>query len=192
MKTNPLLLLVLPFLYLTGCTDNCEQVRTFRKYTPVQISVADLRKAVSSGAPQPLVEPGKLYVKDQYLFIVEVKKGIHVFDNSNPSSPKAISFLPIPGNVDIAVRDNILYADSYIDLVALDISDPAAITEVSRTETGFQNGQVGRMYWSYDAANQKVNDQREEIATETIKTDCEGTFNFSAVFSTDYLVWPVL
>ncbi len=178
MKTNRLLLLVLPLLYLTGCTDNCEQVRTFRKYTPVQISIADLRKAVSSGAPQPLVEPGKLYVKDQYLFIVEVKKGIHVFDNSNPSSPKAISFLPIPGNVDIAVRDNILYADSYIDLIALDISNPAVITEVSRTETGFQNGQVGRMYWSYDAVNQKVNDQREEIATETIKTDCEGTFNF--------------
>lgn len=171
------LLWLLPLLYLTGCTDNCEQVRTYRKYTPIQLSVDDLRKTITSDAPQALVQPGKLYVKDQYLFIVEVKKGIHVFDNSNPASPKAISFLNIPGNVDLAVRDNILYADSYMDLVALDISNPTAIREVNRTETGFNNGQVGRTSWSYDRPNGKINDTKEEIATETFKTDCEGTFN---------------
>ncbi|WP_420149807.1 LVIVD repeat-containing protein [Spirosoma sp.] len=172
-----LLLFVLPVLFLTGCTDNCEQVRTYRKYTPIQLTLSDLRQAVSSGTPKTLVEPGKLYVKDQYLFIVEVKKGIHVFDNSNPSNPKAISFLSIPGNVDMAVRDNILFADSYIDLVALDISNPAAIKEVGRVETGFKAGYVGRTYWSYDQQTMKINDQLEEIATETIKTDCEGSFN---------------
>ncbi|GAB4004614.1 hypothetical protein GCM10028808_02590 [Spirosoma migulaei] len=176
MKAN-LLALVLSLLYLTSCTDNCEQTRTYRKYTSVQLPLSDLRQAVSSGAPQSLVEPGKLYIKDQYLFIVEVKKGIHVFDNSNPANPRAISFLTIPGNVDIAVRDNILYADSYIDLVALDISNPTAIKEVNRTETGFVNGTVGRTYWSYDKQNMKIYDQREEIATETVKTDCEGSFN---------------
>lgn len=176
MKTN-LLALILSLLYLTSCTDNCEQTRTYRKYTSVQLPLSDLRQAVSSGAPQSLVEPGKLYIKNQYLFIVEVKKGIHVFDNSNPANPRAISFLTIPGNVDIAVRDNILYADSYIDLVALDISNPTAIKEVNRTETGFVNGTVGRTYWSYDKQNMKIYDQREEIATETVKTDCEGSFN---------------
>lgn len=173
-----LLFLLLPLLYLTGCTtDQCEQVRVYRKYIPIHFTVSDLRQPISSGAPQPLVEPGKLYVKDQFLFIVEVKKGIHVFDNSNPANPKAISFLTIPGNVDLAVRDNILYADSYLDLVALDISNPASINEVSRIETGFQNGRVGRTYWSFDTQSLKINDQREEIATERVKTDCEGTFN---------------
>lgn len=177
MKLHRLLLFILPLLYLTGCTDNCEQVRTYRKYSSVQIPLADLRQPITSGTPRSLVEPGKLYVKDQYLFVVEVKKGIHVFDNSNPAAPKAISFLSIPGNVDLAVRDNILYADSYSDLVALDISNPAAIREVNRQETGFTSGQIGRTYWSYDKTNQKINDQIEEIATETTKTDCEGSFN---------------
>ncbi|UFH55204.1 LVIVD repeat-containing protein [Spirosoma sp. KNUC1025] len=176
MKAN-LLLIILSLFYLTSCTDNCEQVRTYRKYIPIQLTLSDLRQAIKSGPAQTLVEPGKLYVKDKYLFIVEVKKGIHVFDNSNPANPKAISFLSIPGNVDLAVRDNILYADSYIDLVALDISDPTSIKEVSRTETGFKSGQVGRTYWAYDQQSMKINDQREEIATETIKTDCEGSFN---------------
>lgn len=177
MRQSILLFLLLPLLYLTACTDKCEQVRTYRRYTPVQIPLTDLRQAISSGSPRPLEEPGKLYVKDQYLFIVEVKKGIHVFDNSNPALPKAISFLSIPGNVDLAVRDNILYADSYIDIVALDISNPAAIREVGRTETGFVNGQVGRTSWSYDKTGDKINDTKEEIATETLKTDCEGSFN---------------
>ena len=173
-----LLFLLLSLLYLTGCTtDQCEQVRVYRKYIPIQFTLSDLRQPISSGAPQPLAEPGKLYVKDQFLFIVEVKKGIHVFDNSNPANPKAISFLTIPGNVDLAVRDNILYADSYLDLVALDISDPANIKEVSRIETGFESGRVGRTYWNYDKQALKINDQREEIATESVKTDCEGTFN---------------
>lgn len=177
MKRSILPLFLLPLLYLTACTDNCEQVRTYRKYVPIQIALTDLRQAVTSGAPRPLEEPGKLYVKDQYLFIIEVKKGIHVFDNSNPAAPKAISFLSIPGNVDLAVRDNILYADSYVDLVALDISNPTAIREVGRTETGFVSGLVGRTSWYYDKTNAKISDTREEIATETVKTDCEGSFN---------------
>ncbi len=162
---------------LTGCTDNCRQTRTYRTFVPVQIPLADLRKPVMSESARAVGEPGKLYVKDQYLFIVEIKKGIHVFDNSNPASPRAISFLTIPGTVDLAVRDNILYADSYIDLVAIDISDPANVREVGRVETGFRNGQIGRTYWNYDSLNRKLNDTREEIATETVQTDCEGTFN---------------
>ena len=163
--------------YLTSCTDNCQQTRTYRKFVPIQVSLADLRKPVTSGVVQAVVEPGKLYVKDQYLFIVELKKGIHVFDNANPANPRAVSFLAIPGVVDLAVRDNILYADSYIDLVAIDISNPASAREVGRAETGFRNGQIGRTSWSYDSLSQKLNDNHEEIATETVQTDCEGTFN---------------
>lgn len=162
---------------LTGCTDNCQQTRTYRKTVPVQIALDDLRKPITSGPAQAVADPGKLYVKDQYLFIVELKKGIHVFDNSNPASPRAISFLTIPGTVDLAVRDNILYADSFIDLVSIDISNPASVREVGRVATGFKNGQIGRTYWNYDSLNRKLNDNREEIATETVQTDCEGSFN---------------
>ncbi len=162
---------------LTGCTDNCQQTRIYRKLVPVEIPLADLRKPVTSGSARAVAEPGKLYVRDRYLFIVEIKKGIHIFDNSNPASPRAISFLTIPGTVDLAVRDNILYADSYLDLVAIDISNPASVREVGRVETGFKNGQIGRTSWNYDSLNRKLNDTREEITTETVQTDCEGTFN---------------
>jgi hypothetical protein len=60
----------------------------------------------------------------------EVNKGIHVIDNSNPSAPKNISFIKIPGNVDLAVKGNYLYADSYTDLAVFNISDPRSVQAV--------------------------------------------------------------
>ena len=67
----------------------------------------------------------------------ERNRGIHVIDNANPAAPANLLFLPVPGNIDIAVKDNILYADSYIDLVANDISDLNNIHEVNRVQGVF-------------------------------------------------------
>jgi LVIVD repeat len=39
--------------------------------------------------------------------------------------------------VDIAIRDNILYADSYTDLVVIDISNPENIKEIRRIRNIF-------------------------------------------------------
>ncbi len=59
---------------------------------------------------------------------------MHIIDNQNPADPQNIGFIEIPGNVDIAIKENILYADSYVDLVAIDISDINNPTEVDRVE----------------------------------------------------------
>ena len=56
-------------------------------------------------------------------FLNEPNKGVHIIDNSNPASPINKSFISIPGNYDIAVKGNILYADCFTDLLALDISN---------------------------------------------------------------------
>jgi hypothetical protein len=88
--------------------------------------------ATVSRSARPLRETGKIYVKGTLLFVNEQQRGIHVIDNSDPSAPEVIAFLDIPGNVDIAIRDNILYADSHYDLVVFDIADPYRATEVTR------------------------------------------------------------
>ena len=48
-----------------------------------------------------------------------------------------MGFIEIPGNMDMAIKNNILYADSYIDLVAIDISNVTSPIEVSRVEDVF-------------------------------------------------------
>jgi hypothetical protein len=120
-------------LAVTGCTDY-EEVPVF---SPIYLSFAELRTPVMAVDPVDIGTTGKIYVKDSYIYINELDEGIHVIDNTEPSSPETIAFIPIPGNVDMAIQGTILYADSYVDLVAVDIADPSNAVEVARIEDAF-------------------------------------------------------
>lgn len=133
-------LFVFTVILFTGCLkDNCTNIYSYKLYKPVYMGYDELRNAVKSMPAQQLINTGKIYYKAPYLFLSETDKGIHVIDNSDPSSPVVVSFINVPGSVDIAVKDNILYTDSYTDLVALDISDPLSVKEVTRIIDVFPN-----------------------------------------------------
>lgn len=123
----------------TDCTDKCEETNHFVYYEPVYSTSAEIKSAVVVVEPIPLSDIGRIYFKDGILFINESGKGIHIIDNKNPSNPIPLHFLNIPGNYDLAIRGNTLYADSFIDLVAFDISDISRIKEVNRIERLFNN-----------------------------------------------------
>jgi hypothetical protein len=106
-------------------------------YDPVYLSYSELRQPVAAGGPQALSKTGKIYVYGSVLLINEPNKGVHIVDNADPRAPVNLLFLSIPGNIDVAIKDNILYADSYIDLVAMDMSDMNNVREVSRVKGVF-------------------------------------------------------
>ena len=91
-------------------------------YRPIYSSQTEIRQ-VSTESPQALRKPGKIYVRGNYLFINEQGKGLHLIDNADPRAPRNLSFIKIPGNVDIAVKGNLLYADNGRDFVVLNIAD---------------------------------------------------------------------
>jgi hypothetical protein len=122
-----LLLLVLALAGLGSCTDTCETTITYTVQEPIQMRRSEMIGAVASLPARPLTVTGKIYAKDHLVFVNEPYQGIHVIDNHNPAAPKALAFISIPGNVDMAIRDHILYADAGPDLLALDISDPARV-----------------------------------------------------------------
>ena len=124
-------------MMLESCTDSCTDSYSYTYYKPVYTQLSDIRSSVGILPPQPLSTIGKIYFKDGFLFINDPGEGIHVIDNSDPSNPLIKSFINIPGNFDLAIRNNILYADSYIDLVAIDISDINHVVEVSRLKNIF-------------------------------------------------------
>jgi hypothetical protein len=113
-----------------SCEDT--KLREYTGYAPVYMSYKDLRSSVSEVQGVGLKNPGKIYYKDNYIFIVDELKGIHIYDNSNPASPVKKAFVTIPGVVDVSVSGYIMYADSYVDLVVLDVQDIANIHEVGR------------------------------------------------------------
>jgi len=130
-KIIPIISLFISFVFLAiSCEDS-----TYRAYTgnaPVYLSYDDLRKSVINQEYEDLKNPGKIYFKDNYIFIVEELKGIHIYDNSDPGSPSKTNFLKLPGVVDISISGQTLYADSYVDLVVLDLVDIRNIKEVVR------------------------------------------------------------
>jgi hypothetical protein len=103
-------------------------------WVPVYKNLDAIRNGVKAGTARPLKNPGKIYFYGKYILVNERNEGIHVIDNTNPRNPQNLVFIEIPGNGDMAVRNNILYANSYIDLVALDISNPSSPIIVKRIE----------------------------------------------------------
>jgi hypothetical protein len=156
-----------------SCQDKCRQIRKYRTTKPIQISFKVLENSIANGTAT-LVNPGKIYLKDNYLFINEIKKGIHVIDNSNPSSPKFVSFINIPGNVDMAVIDNVMYADSYSDIVVIDITNPTKIAEKNRVKKVFNNGTIDGISWYLDEQNRQIIDYEWVDVTDTVDVICEG------------------
>jgi len=130
----PLSFLLL-FVIFTSCQDKLYE--KYKMSVPVYMSYTDLRSAVKKIEPQTLENPGKIYFKDKYIFINEYFKGIHVIDNQDPTNPVEKVFIDIPGNIDMAIKENTLYADSYIDLVAIDIADLNNIKEIYRIKDVF-------------------------------------------------------
>ena len=128
-------MLLLGFLF-AGCKD--VYTEQYLSLEPVYMSFTDFRASVKVVSQTDLVKPGKIYAFGNYLFINETMKGIHVYNNTNPSLPLYVGFINIPGNVDMVVKNNIMYADSYIDLVAIDITDPTKAKEVGRVQSAFQ------------------------------------------------------
>jgi len=122
---------------LSSCKDKTVERITYSANVPVYMPFSEFRSSFQKGDTIAITHPGKMYFKDNYLFVNEYGKGIHVIDNSDPSNPEKIAFYKIMGNVDMAIKGNILYADSYIDLVAIDITDINNPEEAGRLKNVF-------------------------------------------------------
>jgi hypothetical protein len=159
---------------LEGCTDKCEVTNAYTFYEPVYTTLDELRSSVAVTAPEPIKQVGKIYYKDGFLFVNEPGKGIHVIDNRNPAAPVNKNFITVPGNFDLAIKGSMLYADSFIDLVVLDITSLVDIKEVNRLENIFSN--YNSLGFYLDAERGLVTDWVEKRNVIIEKSDCDTQF----------------
>lgn len=169
-----LCLAILPLAFSACLKDKCTQLHTYSYFVPVYQTKPEVRANIKSNPAKGISNPGKLYIRGNYIFLNELDKGIHVIDNSNPSQPRNVAFIDIPGNLDLAVKGNTLYADLYTDLVTLDITNPAEVVVKKITDNVFPYRHYGGGF---------VGNEPDKIITDwvrkdtTVSEDCnEGRF----------------
>jgi len=140
MHSKPLLPIILFVLLTWSCSDN-DSVEfpegKVEAYAPVYIDESEIHNIELREARQ-LNNPGKIYVYGDYLLVNERYEGIHVIDNSNPAQPVILYFISIPGNIDMSIKQDVIYADNFADLVLIKINDEG-VSDIKREVNIFPN-----------------------------------------------------
>ena len=139
MKTKGLyFILSIALFAMTSCSDSVTEKVTYKINEPIYMSAEKFRSSVKvSTNAQEITNLGKICFYEGFLYISEPGVGIHIIDDRTPSNPQNIGFIELLGNADLAIRNNLLYADSYIDLVWFDVSNPAQPALKGRLENIF-------------------------------------------------------
>ena len=166
---------------LSACQDQCKETFTYIEYTPQYMSISEMRASFDVLPPRTISESGKIYLYGTTLFVTEPDSGIHVIDNTDPRNPVRKNFIQLPGVHDLTVKDDHLYADSYIDLVVLDITDQEAITLIQRLEDVFYNQYDYLVDWNGTSASntsdQFVTHFEETDRVQANELDCQDARN---------------
>jgi hypothetical protein len=88
-------------------------------FEPILMSRTDMESSVDLGEARPIIAPGKIWVYNNNIFLIEQYRGIHIIDNSNPSASKAIGFIQVDGCTDITMKGNIIYANNAVDMIGI-------------------------------------------------------------------------
>ena len=88
-------------------------------YEPVLMTRDALESAVQLKDSREIERPGKIWIYDEYIFVIEQYRGIHVIDNSIPSEPQTVAFIQVDGCTDVAVNDGLIYANNAVDLIGI-------------------------------------------------------------------------
>ncbi|HEY0060285.1 MAG TPA: hypothetical protein VGB56_14205 [Flavisolibacter sp.] len=144
-QPTKLLLAVCMVLLLTSCwnirnrNDLDQPLYKVWGFKPVYSSDTTLLK-VTTIAPQPVKDAGKIFVMGHIIFQNEQGKGIHVLDKSNPSAIVNKGFIQIRGNTEVTLKGSFLYANSFSDLLVIDLKDWQAPVEVKKIKNAFLHG----------------------------------------------------
>lgn len=103
--------------------DDFPSTPQYSQYTPVIMSREQMVNSIKMSEPKSMKKAGKIYVKDSYIFITDENKGFHIYDNSNPNAPQLTGFLEVPGATDMAIKNNTIYINQAVDLVAVSLNN---------------------------------------------------------------------
>lgn len=151
-----LLVLTLGLSFQSCLEDKCDATQRFTQFDPVYLTLSQIRQPIAFQSSRDLVNAGKLYLYKDYLFINELGEGVHIYDNSDDTNPQRIGFMSIPGNFDISVKNDVMYADNVMDFISINIADITNPFLVDREEEAFYKYNFNNQYLAYYRQSQVV------------------------------------
>ncbi len=125
------------FLLHSCIRDTCTEYQTVTVYDPIYEDVDVVRSKVKAAMPAEPESTGALYYYEDYLFINEPGKGIHIYDNRDKRNPKNIAMIEAQGSRSLSIQNDILYFDNFMDLFVFDLSDIANPKLIRRVDDVF-------------------------------------------------------
>ncbi|MFT6338643.1 MAG: hypothetical protein ACJATI_005420 [Halioglobus sp.] len=183
IQSSQLLLLFALLISFSSCLeDKCEATRTFVEYEAIFVQPEEFRiDNIEYFETRLLEHPGKIYYYKSTLMINEKYEGIHLYDNSDATSPTYLGFISIPGNLDVSIKDDILYADNYVDLLSIDISNLKDPKLLNRQEEVFNIYDIWdeRGYFIYT----KETERSVEVSCEDTNFNNQWFWNGNQIFA---------
>ena len=99
MKKPVLFITILSLLIFQACIgwgsdDAIIEPEPFNNYEPVVMQRSAFETTtIFESIPRTIENSGKIYVKDDLIFINEINKGFHFINNANPSNPVNVGFV---------------------------------------------------------------------------------------------------
>lgn len=170
-----LLLALSGVMLLTTSCYKCSEKREVSNLTPVYMSSDELESSIKMDNQRAISTVGKIYFKDDIIYISEPGKGIHVIDNKDPYAPQNVGFITVPGSAEVAVKNNTILANSATDLVSINIDNPKAPIVTGRLKDAFPfmmptDATILRKYETPDPSMGAVVGWKEQVTTE--ETPC--------------------
>jgi len=140
MKKYTFLFIFCLTLFITSCTDDTGTVTvTYQEASAIYGDMDEIRAIPLSEVVREITNPGKIFIGEDFVLIGEEGSGIHVINNADRENPIRESFINIPGNREFYVSGDYIYAETYYDMVKIDISNPNQPLLIARAQNAIQD-----------------------------------------------------
>jgi hypothetical protein len=158
---------IVALLILVACEDQYEDThtRTFSSLYRYKTIKLDAGKVLVDVQVKPAVAPGaafKIVSGDQYIFVGEMMKGVHVYEKTDSRHATPLCFIECKYLKAFEVKGSLLFCNNFVDLLVVDVEDPAK-AKILHREGGRFNYYSGGYQIPYDGTTFELTTIAEQL-----------------------------
>jgi hypothetical protein len=146
-------------LALFGCEDNFEITHRYSKLItqskeyPIYLDMSEIG-IIQVKANSPISDPFKILSNNNYYFVGDMLNGIHVYEKK-AAGANYLCFIECRYMKDFELADNRLFCNNLVDMVVIDVSNPAEMDIIHRQKNHFNRFTSYKESWNIPYVEEK-------------------------------------